>query len=380
MVYKSFGKTGIQMSALGFGCMRLPMMNEGSKVDDDLAAPLLLRAFELGVNFFDSHWFYCNYDSQRAVGAALRDIRDEVFISSKIPMWLVEKPEDFTIYLERTLEQMGLEYIDFYHFPYLSYATWTDKILPLKLIDQAEKAKAKGLMRHLSFSFHSDVDKMTELIDTGAFASVMGQYNLLDRENEEFFGYAKSKDVATIVMVPLLGGVLADGGMALLYRMNSEASSAAEMGLRFIWDLPAVDVVLSGMSTIAQLEENAKIADMTRKTVSDGDERKSEREILISRSAELTALNDLRCTNCNYCNECPEKIQIGQIFQLYIQHKVWGLSDTVRARRNADKNKAFGFKEDPVNCTNCGFCNERCPQKIDVAAELKRVWPILMEL
>ena len=377
MVYRDFGKTGIKMSALGFGCMRLPMADD--KVDDALCEPLLQRAYELGVNFFDSHWFYCNFDSQRAVGAALRNLRDKVYISSKIPMWLVEKPEDFGDYLERTLEQMGLEYIDFYHFPYLSYATWTDKILPLKLVDQAEKAKAKGLMRHLSFSFHSDVDKMPELIDTGAFASVMGQYNLADRTNEDFFAYAKSKGVATVVMVPLMGGIFNTGGKKFLDRMGSKAATVAEMALRFVWGLPAVDVVLSGMSTMEQLKENAAIADKI------GDISKAERQALIDRSNELSSLNDLFCTNCNYCHECPKEIPIGEIFQLYLHHNLWGLSDSVRTRRT-EKNlhhagdRPFGFKAGPDDCTDCGFCMERCPQKIAIPSELRRVWPVLMNL
>ena len=164
MIYREFGKTGLRVSALGFGCMRLPMTERDGKsvVDDALAAPLMQRAVELGINFFDTHWFYCNYDSQRAVGAALGSIRDKVYISSKIRLDLIDKPEDFIEYLKRSLDMMGLEYLDFYHFPAMSYLTWEKKVLGFKLIDQAEKAKSLGLMRHLSLSYHSDADKMSE--------------------------------------------------------------------------------------------------------------------------------------------------------------------------------------------------------------------------
>jgi len=354
--------------------MRLPMTKKNDKevVDDELAIPLLQSAVELGVNFFDSHWFYCNYDSQRAVGKALNKVRDQVYISTKIAMWLVEKSEDFDTYLQRALEQMGLEYLDFYHFPYLSYPTWKDKILPLKLIDRAEKAKAKGLIRHLSFSFHSDVEKMQELVDTGAFASVMGQYNLVDRENENFFAYAKEKGLGTIVMGPVMGGVLTDGGKTFLNRMESDASTAAEMALRFVWGLPSVDMALSGMSTLQQLEDNVAYANKA------GEIPVKEWQALIDRGHALKSLNDLYCTNCNYCHECPQKIKIGEIFQLYLQHNVWGLSDAVRGRRGGDK--SFGLKVDPGLCNACGVCTERCPQNIDIPTELKRVWPVLMEL
>ena len=379
MIYNQFGKTGIKVSALGFGCMRLPMTQKDGKdiVDDELAVPMLQKAVDLGINFFDAHWFYCNYDSQRAVGEALRKLRSQIYISTKIALWLVEKPEDFDIYLQKALEQLQLEYLDFYHFPHLSYKVWQDKILKLKLVDRAENAKAKGLIKHLSFSFHSDPDKMPELIDTGAFSSVLGQYNLVDRRNEAFFAYAKDKGVGTSVMVPLMGGVLTDGGQTFMERMEYDKleytpTTAAEMALRFVWSLPSVDMVLSGMSTMEQLEQNVAYANNAANIPA------TERQMLIDRTNALTAVNDLFCTTCNYCHECPLEIKIPRIFQLYNQHNVWGLTDAVRARRGSGQ--PFKLKSDPAGCTGCGICVKRCPQKIDIPAELKRVWPELLNL
>ena len=375
MIYRDFGNTGIRVSALGFGCMRLPMTQRDGKamVDDELTGPMLKRAVELGINFFDSHWFYCNFDSQRAVGKVLAEMRDKVCISTKTNMMSMNKPEDFDDYLEKSLEQMGLEYLDFYHIPALSYKTWKEKVLPMKLLDRGEKAKSKGLIRHLSFSFHSDPGKIHELIDTGAFSSVLGQYNMVDRRNEEVFAYAKSRGLGTMVMGPLMGGVLTDGGKTFLSKMESDASTAAEMGLRFVWGLSSVDMVLSGMSDLKQLEENAAYAERAG-TVSAG-----EWQALVDRSHTLKELNDLYCTSCNYCAGCPEKIQIRRVFQLYLQHHIWGLTDAVRMRRG-ESNAWSGPWVDPSVCTGCGVCVERCPQKIDIPAELKRVWPIILEL
>ena len=372
MIYKDFGNTGLKVSALGFGCMRLPMISRDGEnmVDDELATPLLRRAVELGINFFDTHWFYCNFDSQRALGRALKDVRDNVLLSSKIHLMLVQKTEDFDEYLNRSLEKMELDYLDFYHFPALSYKTWTEKVLGLKLLDRAEKAKSKGLIRHISFSFHSDADKMRELIDTGAFSTILGQYNLVDRRNEEIFAYAKENGLGTMVMGPLMGGVLTDGGQVFLDRMESKAASAAEMALAFAWSLPSVDMVLSGISDLKQLEENVQYA---KSSITE-----AERQVLIDRSHNLRELNDLYCTTCNYCAVCPEDIRIGRIFQLYIQHKVWGLSDSVRKRRTGES--PFGLKADPAACTQCGACVKRCPQGIDIPKELKRIWPVLMKL
>ena len=374
MIYRDFGKTGMRVSPLGFGCMRLPMtVKDGNQVvDDDLATPLLLRAVELGINFFDSAWFYCNHDSQRAVGKALRDVRDKVIISSKLPLFNVKKSEDFDEYLDKTLEQMGLEYLDINHFHGLTYRSWQEQILPLKLIDRAEKAKSKGLIKHLSFSFHGDADKMSELIDTGAFSSLLGQYNLVDKRNEIVFEYARAKGMGTAVMGPLMGGALADGGDNILKRMGSDASSAAEMGLRFVWSLPTVDMALSGMSNMQQLEENVRYAEAV------GSLGESERKALLDKVEELEKLNDIYCTSCNYCDVCPEGIKPGRLFQLYIQHMVWGLDDTVRRRLSGTG--PFGPGNDASLCTACGECKARCPQKIEIPKELKRVWPKLAEL
>ena len=371
MIYSDFGKTGLQLSALGFGCMRLPMKSEDGKesVDDELAVPLLRRAVELGINFFDTAWFYCNFDSQRAVGKALKPLRDKVYISSKLPLFLVNKPEDFDMYLEKTLEQMEVDYLDFNHFHGLNYQTWKEKILPMKLVDRAERAKSKGLIKHLSFSFHGDADKMTELVDTGAFSSLLGQYNIVDRRNEDIFAYAGSKGLGVAVMGPLMGGGLSDGGGALLTRMQSKASSAAEMALRFVWGLPAVDMALSGMASLEQLEANASYA-LNADTIT-----ADERQTLLERNKELEGLNNIYCTGCQYCDVCPEGIKPGRLFQLYIQHSVWGLDETVRKRLNAKG--PFGPGSLPSLCTDCGSCAARCPQKIDIPNELKKIAPVL---
>jgi len=376
MIKKPFGNTGYYVAPLGFGCMRLPMTTrtDGTAcVDDALAAPLLRKAVVSGINFFDTHWFYCNFDSQRAVGAALSDVRDQVYISTKIQLNLVQKPEDFDDLLQRALELMGLDYLDFYHFPALSYRTWQEKILPMKLIDRAERAKATGLIRNLSFSFHSDTDKMPELINTGAFSTMLTQYNIVDRKNESLLTYAKSKGLGTMVMGPLMGGIFADGGQNFLSRMDSKCATAVEMAMRFVWAHPDVDIVLSGISNMEQLMENICYAENIATITTD------ERNGLIARSEEIRELNDLYCTNCNYCHTCPEQIRIGRIFTLYLQHKIWGLTDSVRRRRDAHP-VPFNLTPDPTSCTNCGICKTACPQNIDIPAELNRIWPTLTNL
>lgn len=149
-------------------------------------------------------------------------------------------------------------------------------------------------------------------------------------------------------------------------KLEYKPATAAEMALRFVWGLPSIDMVLSGMSNLQQLEENVAYA----KNV--GNIPQAERDALIKKSDSINSLNDLFCTTCNYCHECPLEIKIKDVFQLYNQHHVWGLTDAVRSRINA--------KLDPTACTACGVCVKRCPQKIDIPGELKRVWPVLSSL
>ena len=204
MKYRKFGNTGKMISALGFGCMRLPEYQKDGKwfIDEDKAIPMLREAYRQGVNYFDTAFYYCNENSQYAVGKSLKPIkREDVMISTKIPLGNVNEAADFSRLLDIQLKRLDTPYIDFYHFHGINKGSFDDKIIRLNLIDEARRAIDRGQIKHMSFSFHGNPADMRYIIEKGEiFSSVLLQYNLLDRGNEEAIAYLAEKGIGVVVM------------------------------------------------------------------------------------------------------------------------------------------------------------------------------------
>ena len=363
MKYKLIGKTGIKLSRLGFGCMRFPeMMKDGkSVVNDELTFPLLRRAYELGINYFDTAWGYCNGDSQRAVGAALHDVRDKVYISTKLPMWEAKKASDFDYLLDEALRRLDTDYIDFYHFHSVNITQW-QKIKELKLLDKMERAKADGKIRHISFSYHDVPELICELVDTEMFESLLCEYNLIDRVNEKSMHYAVEHGVGVNVMGPVGGGNITMGGDDLLHKFRTRAESAAELAFRFVLGNDDVTTALSGMSTMEMLEENVRYIE--RLDMLDDEERTA----LLTQNDAFLKLSKLYCTGCGYCEVCPKGIIPQETLRLYNRHAVWGLDEAVKkAWPEIGREHTH-----PSECVGCGLCAQKCPQKIEIPKMLKK--------
>ena len=259
MIFREFGKTGISMSLLGFGAMRLPMRDAGENykknVDYDKAVPLMQRSFELGVNYIDTAPYYCNSDSEKAVGMALKGWRDKVYLSTKNP---VEDADagNWRKRLDASLRKLDTDYIDFYHLWGINLKKFRNTIdIEGGPISAARQALDEGLIKHLSFSFHDAPANMFPIIDSGYFSSVLCQYNLIDLSNAEAIAYARKKGLGTVVMGPVGGGRLGvPSGVIQKLLSERKLESTAEMALRFVMANPDVDIVLSGMENIAMLE------------------------------------------------------------------------------------------------------------------------------
>ena len=366
MKYRKFGNTGIELSALGFGCMRLPEIQDGDtwRVDDDVATPLIRAAYEAGINYFDTAWGYNHYDCQRAVGRAIAPFRDKVYLSTKLPLWNLEDPQDFWKYLMTALERLDTGYIDFYHFHALNRELW-QKVCGLGLISKMERALSLGLIRHISFSFHDHPSLMREIVDSGVFSSLLCQYNLIDRVNEEAMAYAAEKGVGVVVMGPLGGGNIVSGGADFVRRFTDAPISAAELGLRFVLQNPSVTCALSGMASMEQLHENLAIVERV-----EGNE--GEWSALCASNDALRGLSELYCTGCGYCEVCPKGIIPASLFKAYNLKKVWGL-DAAAQRRIASFG-GEGASAYPDECIGCGKCAAMCPQKIDIPTRLREAW------
>src|SRR5574344_39475 len=208
MVYRDFGKTDVKISSLGFGCMRFPMVKAGNKevVDQEKVSAMIKRAFDLGVNYFDTAYFYNNGLSEVALGEAIKGFRNQISISTKSPGHLVKKTGDYRRILEEQLKKIDIDYIDFYHFHGIGYDNFLATDKRTGWLEEANRAKSEGLIKHISFSFHDEPANMIKLIDLGLFESVLCQYSVVDRSNEAAMAYAKQKGLGVIVMGPLGGG------------------------------------------------------------------------------------------------------------------------------------------------------------------------------
>ena len=373
MEFKTFGKTGISMSTLGFGAMRLPMNEDGTKVDYDAATPIMHRAFELGVNYIDTAPGYCAADSEVAVGKALKGWRDKVYLSSKNPIENASGA-DWTKRLEGSLKKLNTDYIDFYHMWGISLESFRTKIDVAKgPIEAAQKALDQGLIKHLSFSFHDKAENMREIIDSGYFSTVLLQYNLLDRSNEEMIAYAAEKGLGVVAMGPVGGGRLGAPSEVVKGLIQREVASTAEMALRFVLANPHVHIALSGMENIAMVEENAKVASLS------GTLTKEEQKTVDQMLEENKKLSDLYCTGCNYCLPCPQKVNIPKVFEIMNAHKVYGLTDWAKTEyasldKPLDQRTEQWYINRGLNgssCVECGICEPKCPQHIKIIQQLK---------
>ncbi len=374
MIYREFGKTGVKVSILGFGAMRLPIVEKNGEkhVDEEKSIEMIHKAFSYGVNYIDTAYPYVLGESEIVVGKALKGWRDKVFVSTKVPTWNVEKKDDYRKFLEEQLKKLDIDYIDFYHFHSLDNKKFEEKVLGLNLIDEAEKAKSEGLIKHISFSFHDKPEIMKKIIDTGIFETVLCQYNILDRSNEEAIEYAKKKGVGVAVMGPVGGGRLQKADK-LVKLFKGKYKTGPEIALRFVFSNENVSVALSGMSTMEMVEENCKVAS-DGKFLSEDDKK-----ILEEWIKERKKKNEIPCTNCRYCMPCPSGVAIPDIFNIMNYYRVYGLLDFAkRAYNNIGKGEKDERKKADA-CVDCGECEKKCPQKIEIRKYLKEIHKILAE-
>ncbi len=367
MQYRDFGKTGIKISALGFGAMRLPQTEVDGKTvfDREEGIRIIQRAFELGVNYVDTAPYYCEKESEIIVGKALKGWRDKVYLSTKNPIEDASGAH-YRERLENSLKKLDADYIDFYHMWGISLDTFNDRInVKDGPLEAALRAKEEGLIRHISFSFHDKPENLLTLIDTGCFETVLCQYNMLDRGNEAAIAHAQEKGLGVVVMGPVGGGRLGEPSPVIKKMMPSGVVSSAELALRFVIANPNVTCALSGMGSMAMVEENTRVASNTAQL------SEAELESINLAMLENKKLAELYCTGCNYCMPCPQGVNIPLNFQLMNYHRVYGLTDYARKEFTQIGKVDWMKGKDASACIDCGVCETKCPQKIKIRAQLK---------
>jgi uncharacterized protein len=367
MQYRKFGNTGVNISALGFGAMRLPtaVVNGQTVFDAAESIRIIRRAFELGVNYIDTALYYCGGDSEIIVGQALKGWRNKIYLSTKNPIENASG-DDWRRRLEKSLTKLSTDYIDFYHMWGIGWESFTKDVdVPGGPLAAAVKAKDEGLIRHISFSFHDKPENLNKLVDTGCFESVLCQYNLLDRTNEAAISYAGEKGLGVVIMGPVAGGRLGTPSEAIQRLLPGKSQSSAEVALRFVLNHPQVSCALSGMGSWQMVEENARVA---------SDEtplRPEEIERIKASMEENKRMAELYCTGCNYCMPCPHEVNIPLNFQIMNYHRVYGLTQYAREQYQAIGTKEWLKGKNAAACAECGICEEKCPQKIQIRDQLK---------
>jgi len=369
MKYREFGNTGEQISALGFGCMRLPEIQgeDGTwTVDQEKVNEMMRRAYEKGVNYFDTALYYCHHNSEIAIGKALKPFRDKVYVSTKCPLDLVKKTEDLEAVLDKSLAKLDMDYVDVYHFWGINRKEFDEIIVPLGLLEEAQRLKKIGKIRHISFSFHDTPEALKYIIDNGhGLESVLLQYNLLDRANEEMIHYAKQKGLGVVVMGPVGGGRLA-APTELSPKLGSGNLNTYELALRFVLGNPGVCCALSGMQNVTMVEQNAAVASLENPMT-------EEQWRNVGQSLEnLKKFSELYCTGCGYCQPCPKGIKIPTIFQAYTYHNVYGLHDLAKRVYQGYANNEKEPGATSADCVSCGYCEKKCPQHLKIRELLKK--------
>lgn len=361
MLYRPLGATGLRVSQLGFGAMRLPMIGEGenARVNRDLAIPMIHRAFEAGVNYIDSAVMYCRHDSQAVVGEALESWRGQRIVVSTKNHDVGEDEAAWWKNLENSLRLLRVQAIDIYHHHGVDRGKFFDHVMP-RVSKWMHKARDQGLVKHVACSFHDDNQCLREIIDTGYPEVITLQYNMLDRKLEDGIAHAHARGLGVVVMGPVAGGRLGVDSEVLAGLVKG-VSRVPELALRFVLANPHVSLALSGMSTMQHVEEN--IATAADAGVLCGEDVTAIREHL----ARLEKMADLYCTGCSYCKPCPNQVDPAAAFSIYNLGRVYGLWDIAK-RRYAELDKR---QHGAAQCVDCGQCLPKCPQNINIPEQLR---------
>lgn len=373
MKYRKFGKLDWEVSVLGFGIMRMPTIDDDpANIDKPEAIRMIRYAIDQGLNYLDSGYMYHSEQSEPLIGEALKDgYREKVRVATKLPISLVEKPEDFDRLFNEQLRRLQDDKIDFYLLHGLDAEGWK-KVRDFGVIKWAESKMASGNIDKFGFSFHDELDIFKEIVDAydnWTFCQV--QYNFMDvdyQAGKAGIEYAADKGLAIVIMEPLRGGMLSKAlpdAVSKIWGSTNSKYNQVELALQWIWNQPEVSVVLSGMSTMEQVEEDCTFADRSGPGILTSDDL-----ALVDRIREAyQGLIPVPCTACGYCTPCPNGVEIHKIFQVYNDSTMYANPEMGKMRYQG--RMGLNEEQQATNCFECGECMEVCPQGIDIINSLK---------
>lgn len=371
-------KTGEQLSILGYGCMRFT--TKAGSIDIDKTEKELLKAYEKGVNYFDTAYVYPG--SEAALGEILErnHIRDKVNIATKLPQYLIGNRAALDKYFNEELKRLRTDHVDYYLMHHMTAMNQWDKLLKVGIIEWIQEKKAAGQIRNIGFSYHGNTEDFIGILDAYDWDFCQIQYNYMDEHTQagrKGLEHAAAKGVPVVIMEPLRGGKLVN----LLpekakeqIRSYEKGYTPAELGLRWLWNQPEVTVVLSGMNSLEMVEENCRIAADAKAGAFD------ERDFaLIEEVKRIISESELvGCTGCRYCMPCPKGIDIPALFRSY---NMTALESKSAAR--FEYAQTVGLRKEPAfatQCIACGKCEQHCPQSIPIREKIKEADKVVRPL
>ena len=376
MEYRSFGKLDWKPSALGFGAMRLPVIDgDSDKINEPEATRMIRYAIDHGVNYVDTAYPYHLQTSEPLLGRVLSDgYRERVKLATKMPTWMIEGAEDFDRYLNEQLELLQTDYLDFYLFHGLNKRRW-ELLSGLNVLRWAEETMADGRFRYLGFSFHDSYEVFQEIIDaTDLWTLCQIQYNYMDEEYQagtKGLKYAADRGLAVVVMEPIRGGGISKFVPPVIQEIWDSAEkrrAPADWALQWVWNQPEVSLVLSGMTAMEHVEQNIFSAESS----GPGTLNKAELALISLVRDKYWELCPIDCTDCKYCLPCPSNVNISRVFEIYKDAIMY--YDVQRAHKLYS-----GLSEDEraSMCVECGECLEKCPQQIEIPDWLSKAHKLL---
>ena len=365
MEYRKLDKLGISVSLLGFGCMRFP--TKDGKIDEELSFEMIDEAIKNGVNYLDTAYPYHNGESESFVGKVLKKYdREKLYIATKLPCWEVKSVDDAKKIFDKQLENLGVDYIDFYLLHSLGKNSY-NKMVELGVVDFCQKLKDEGKIKYFGFSFHDDYSAFEKILTDRPWDFCQIQLNYMDTDYQAgMAGYnlAEKLNIPVIIMEPVKGGSLANlaDDIKSVFEKIRPNDSVASWAMRFVGSLPNVKVILSGMSNIEQVRDNLK-------TFTNFESLSKEEEEAVKTVTKMMH-NRVKngCTDCKYCLPCPFGVNIPRNFSIWNTYGVYDNKGSAKWSWNH-----MPENEKAKNCQECGKCEDDCPQNLNIINDLKRL-------
>ena len=380
MQYRKFSKINLDVSILGFGCMRLPVVDNDDKssIDRNKTYELFDYAIASGINYFDTAYFYHKLVSENFLGQYIKDqnMRQRMLIATKLPLMRIKEKEQIKDFFSEQLEKLDVEYIDFYLLHAVNAMHW-EKFYNWGILDFLSKLKAEGKIRYTGFSIHAGFDTFKAVLDAYDWDMCQIQYNYLDTDVQvgyKGYEYACKKDIPVVVMEPLRGGILAkklpQDAQDIFQSIDPRLTPAA-WAFSWLMNHPGVKTILSGMNTLEQLKENIEIANKVMPN------SLSEQKLnAVEKVAEIMKNRQkIKCTTCFYCLPCPRNIPIPMIFNRYNRQFMFEENGNIKNWYT----KLLNNDKSADRCIACGQCEQKCPQSIEIINGLKQTHEYFMK-